>query len=116
MKNTISINPPPSDRRCEKCGKHVSELKPFGGPGDPLVGDFTGTLLLKNYRSMYEGQPIEEYEKILSEVAYDIDNQTDNIKELEDKYGKELLDKVITYDQICNTISASWECRNCFIC
>ena len=48
----IYINPPPSDGRCEGCGRHVSELKPFGGPGDPLVGDFTGELLLKHFRSL----------------------------------------------------------------
>jgi hypothetical protein len=36
----ININPPPSDCRCECCGKHISELKPFGKAGDPLVGDF----------------------------------------------------------------------------
>ena len=46
----IVINPPPSDSRCECCGKHVSELKPFGGPGDPLVGDFNGALLVKTFR------------------------------------------------------------------
>jgi len=47
---TILINPPPSDGRCEGCGKHISKLKPFGGAGDPLVGDFNGAILLKTYR------------------------------------------------------------------
>jgi hypothetical protein len=116
MENKIHINPPPIDRKCQKCGKHTSELKPFGGPGEPLVGDFTGALLLKNYRSMYQGEPIEEYEKILDEYVYDSNNQTDNMKELEDKYGSELLNDVFTYEQLCGTIGASWECRDCFIC
>jgi len=44
------INAPPEDGRCEVCGRHLSELKPFGGPGDPLVGDFSGELLLKTFR------------------------------------------------------------------
>jgi hypothetical protein len=52
-KLTISINPPPQDGRCEVCGKHASEVKPFGGPGDPLVGDFTGARLLKNFRNIF---------------------------------------------------------------
>ena len=28
--------------KCYICDKDENELKPFGGPGDPLVGDFTG--------------------------------------------------------------------------
>ena len=45
---TICINPPPRDRACECCGK--TDMKPFGGAGDPLVGDFKGALLLKTFR------------------------------------------------------------------
>lgn len=46
----ININPPPADGRCECCGKHISELKPYGKAGDPLVGDFNGQFLIKTYR------------------------------------------------------------------
>ena len=54
---TIWINPPPDDNCCECCGRHISELKPFGGPGDPLVGDFSGALLVKHFRALCaEGQ------------------------------------------------------------
>lgn len=50
---TIWINPPPADNRCECCGsRHISELKPFGGPGDPLVGDFSGAFLVKHARCL----------------------------------------------------------------
>jgi len=55
--SVVRINPPPSDGRCECCRRHVSELKPFGGPGDPLVGDFSGALLVKHFRCICgEGQ------------------------------------------------------------
>ena len=47
----INLNPPPQDGNCSCCGRPISELKPFGGPGDPLVGDFTGAYLVKKYRS-----------------------------------------------------------------
>jgi hypothetical protein len=47
----LNINPPPSDFRCECCGRHVNELKPFGKAGDPLVGDFDGALLVKRGRA-----------------------------------------------------------------
>jgi len=46
----IIINGPPGDGCCNVCGKHMSELTPFGGPGDPLVGDFTSELLIKKFR------------------------------------------------------------------
>lgn len=49
---TIWLNPPPVDNRCECCGRHISELKPFGGPGDPLVGDFSGAFLVKHFRDL----------------------------------------------------------------
>jgi hypothetical protein len=35
------------------CGKHISELKQFGGPGDPLVGDFRGAKLVKTFRQEF---------------------------------------------------------------
>jgi hypothetical protein len=59
------INPPPKDGRCEVCGRHMSELRPFGGPGDPLLGDFSGELFVKNYR---RGAPYDEDTK-LAELA-----------------------------------------------
>jgi hypothetical protein len=41
-KPIIIINPPPGNGKCECCGRHISELKPFGGPGDDLPwGEFT---------------------------------------------------------------------------
>ena len=46
----INLNPPPQDGKCECCGKHISEIKPFGGSGDPLVGYFTGAYLVKKWR------------------------------------------------------------------
>lgn len=52
--NKVSINPPPRDEKCECCRRHIKDLKPFGGRGDPLVGDFTGALLVKTFR---EGAP-----------------------------------------------------------
>ncbi len=52
-KRKILINPPPVDGHCDICQRHVSELEAFGGPGDPLVGDFSGAKLVKNYRWDY---------------------------------------------------------------
>ena len=38
------VNPPPKDRRCMCCGKHISELKPFDGTA--------GAILVKNFRRL----------------------------------------------------------------
>ena len=42
------------------------QLKPFGGPGDPLVGDFSGAYLIKKWRP--DGPYHEEAESALSEA------------------------------------------------
>lgn len=57
-KVTLSINPPNPDGTCSVCEKHVSQLKPFGGKGDPLNGDFSGALLVKMFRDIF---PEETY-------------------------------------------------------
>lgn len=114
-KPVFHINPPPSDRRCECCGKHVSELKAFGGAGDPLVGDFTGSLLVKNFRAMH--YHIEELDKVLAEV-YEACRGTEQWEDFEDelikRVGKEKAEEYMFYDQLINTVEASWECRDCF--
>ena len=47
-------NPPPADnRRCYICDRHVDELESFGGPGNPLVGDFSGAKLVKTWREEF---------------------------------------------------------------
>ena len=47
---SLIINGPPDHGCCNICNRHISELEPFGGPGDPCVGDFSGMKLLKKFR------------------------------------------------------------------
>ncbi len=61
-RKTIIINPPPEDGKCMICGRHVHELKAFGGPGDPLVGDFSGAKLVKQFREEYPGYVEKSWE------------------------------------------------------
>ena len=42
----------PNGLCCDCCERPVGQLKPFGGPGDPLTGDFSGAYLVKKWRSM----------------------------------------------------------------
>ena len=100
----ISINPPPQDGCCISCGRNVKDLKPFGKAGDPLVGDFDGALLVKTFRTM---APRDKK----------LDKEVDKIKDWDEffKSNPKKADRLAFYDQIVNTVSASWECRDCII-
>jgi len=104
MNKTISINPPPIDKKCMCCAKSVNELVPFGGMGDPLVGNFRGQLLVKIFRPM-------------APVSAEAEAKIASIKDW-DKFEKENskeADALNLYEQASNTIGASWECRDCII-
>ena len=111
----INLNAPPEDDRCDCCGRHISELKPYGGPGDPLVGDFTGALLIKKFRP--DGPYDEEAEKAFEEAEkrYWRDDFDHPLGWLIDKYGKEKTMEM--YDAIClnGSVGESWECRDCVV-
>ena len=112
----IIINGPPSDGRCQVCRRHISELKPFGGPGDPLAGDFTRELLVKTWRP--DGPRNEEAEKAWKEaedVAKETPEPYDHLPWLIAKYGKEKAEDISFSVQIHGSIGASWECRDCII-
>lgn len=101
--------------KCYICGVDVENLLPFGGPGDPLTGDFTGQKLVKTYRALYEGPAIEKYEEILNKYTYNSGSISDNLPELEKEYGVEEVDRAFAYDQAKNTVGSSWECRDCIL-
>jgi hypothetical protein len=44
------INPPPRDGRCQRCGRHISQLKRFKGPF------LRGALLVKGFRPSGESE------------------------------------------------------------
>jgi hypothetical protein len=104
----ININPPPSDGRCECCGKHLSELRPFGKAGDPYSRDCDGALLVKRWRSF--GRPDKEVETI-------DDNYVSCIRAVPsyDKTGQVIAAHLIIADPELGAILASWECRDCIV-
>lgn len=120
QKTVFQINPPPKDRRCEVCGKHVKDVKPFGGKGDPLVGDFTGAKLIKTFRPMSyldekERPSIELLDSIYKEemdgkLTFDECN-----KKLKENFSEKELERLNFLNQLINTIEASWECRDCVV-
>lgn len=84
----VIINGPPEGRCCQICGHHISELDPFGGAGDPLVGDFSGMKLVKKFREDLPGYIGASWECRDSFVRYG------GLWELneEDRLGRELTD------------------------
>lgn len=104
----LIINAPPADKCCQRCKKHIDDLLPFTQP------EFNGAKLVKTFRSMIE-TVIDKYDLIVSEYKYNEVDKTDNISELEAKYGKKEVDNAFLYDQLSSTVEASWECKDCII-
>lgn len=106
-----------ADWSCGCCGRHSSELKPFGKAGDPLVGDFDGALLIKKYRPA--GPYDEEAEKAVKEaekhLADDGYKGKDPLEWMIKKFGKEKgRNYVCSYMAYCQT-GSSYECRECAV-
>ena len=114
-KDNINTNPRLLKGRCDCCGRHITELKPFGGPGDPLAGDFTGCYLIKKHRpeGPYDEEAVEAFEQ--AKKWYRIDGFDHPLGWLTDKYGfekgKELFAKVLAF----STVGSSRECRDCAV-
>ena len=118
-KPKIYINPPPSDRRCECCCRHVDELEEFGGDTE-----FSKAKLVKNFRTMapleaLEGNPISEgARKIYEDKSLSSEEKERRFAELEKKlteeHGEEKMKDWWFQEQVCNTVEASWECKDCF--
>lgn len=108
----ININPPPSDGRCDCCGRHLSKLKSFG---KPCVGEYDDALLVKRFR--WDAPPDEEIDKIMEEFFGACCSSEDYEKarnKLIEKYGQEEAEEMMMYQQLSRTASKSWECRDCF--
>lgn len=110
----VDINPPLEDGDCECCGKSISELKPFGGPGDPLAGDFTGEYLVKTYRP---NLPINADFEIAYEEAercYKNEGFESPYDWITHKHDKKVAEKISEYFQGQGDWSSS-ECRDCIL-
>ena len=107
------IDPPLDDGKCDCCGKHILELKPFGGPGDPLERDYTGALLVKAYVPV--APYIEEVDKALQEAkrCYKSDGFENEYDWLIDKYGEEKTEAFYYADFYHHFSFYCWECRDC---
>lgn len=108
----LNINPPPGSGRCDCCGRPVSELKPFGGPGDPLIGDFTGAYLIKKFRRE-EPLDTDAYRAVQAAMEGEENQDSNHVREvLIKKYGKKRGRRYYK-EVMCYSVGSSWECRDC---
>ena len=102
---------PPENHRCDCCGKHVSEIIPYGGMGDPLLHDYSGLLLLKRYRPMFDTR--KEYAALKeAEMSFQKDGMKDPEEWLVAKYGREEAERILDFG-VGDDFDKSWECRDC---
>ena len=113
--DSINTNPRPLEGECDCCGRHISELKPFGGPGDPLVGDFTGCYLIKKHRPdrPYDEEAEEAFEQ--AKKLYRIEGFDHPLGWLVDRYGFEKGKDLYERTSGFFTVSRSIECRDCAV-
>jgi hypothetical protein len=110
----LHINPPPADGKCDCCGKHLNELKPFSVVGHASGVDIEEALLVKKFRRM--APPDEEVDKIIEEFFGGCLNDEDekNAEErLIEVYGKENAENLLLYVSASSCVTANWECREC---
>ncbi|MCK4828511.1 hypothetical protein KA005_72945 [bacterium] len=110
-----SMNPPPEDRRCDCCGRRVSELKPFGKAGNWLLNELDGALLAKRVRVW--AIPDEELDEIWAKYTWSCrteDDYREAKQQMIQELGEEKADQVDAYAEASQSTYASWECRDCF--
>jgi hypothetical protein len=104
----LDINPSPEHGNCECCGRHISELKPFGKAGDPLVDDYDGSYLVKTWR------PCGPYDEESIRAMDEAQNHDDPILWLVAEFGTKgmmLFGRALAY----RCVGSIWLCRDCII-
>ncbi len=112
----ININPPPSDGRCMCCGKHISELKPYGKAGEDLLfdEDFSDALLLKRWRPCYPYFEEDAKAVIEAELNYRDAGYKEPLDWMIKKYGKKKGEGMYYANMGSKQIGSGMECRECF--
>jgi hypothetical protein len=111
-----NINPPPSDGRCECCGRHIKDLKPFGEQGVPSGGNFNSPYLMTKIRPAgpYD-QEAENLYRVWFENCESAEEYSRRDAELVRKYGEKEVDRVTIRAETAMLTWPSRECRDCFI-
>lgn len=103
----IYINGPPTDGRCECCGKHISQLEPYDKPGF-----YKGAYLIKTFRRF--GSYNEEAENAMEEAEIEHPEENPRVW-LMNRYGNERGYALYIMAEAYSCIESSWECKDCVI-
>ena len=113
LRDLLGFLAPPHDGRCQACGKHISQLKPFGG-SVPLDGDFSGELLVMRWRHRCRyDEPVKTAEKAWQEAEKSVPDTEDIISWLISKYGEEEANSIFSLCETYAMIVPRWECKDC---
>ena len=108
----ININPPPDDGRCECCGKHISQLKPFGKNNDADHSNYDGAYLLKTFRR--NGPYYEQAELAIKEAEEQAPEENPRLW-LMKKYGDGIGFGLYMAAEAYSCVDRSWECKDCVV-
>lgn len=89
------------DRRCYRCGRHISELKNFEDP------EYSQVAVFQNMRMLQE-QPTNRLYAEIKKAIQDCDESED----LWDFYGRDNVRRALTYDP-ARSPTLSIECADC---
>jgi hypothetical protein len=102
--------------RCDCCGRHLGELKPFT-ERDPVMDYFNGKLLARRKRP--SDPPADEVNKMMDEffgncITYE--DRSEALEKLKEKYGEEKAIEIWTFAFFLDDLfRSSWECRDCIL-
>ena len=99
------------------CGKHISELTPFGKTGDPISDDFEDELLVKRFRTIVPCKKMAEkaYNKAIK-LMKNSGNANDNLLDWMIKiFGKEIGEQYYYCLEGYSQVVSCWECRECSV-
>jgi len=108
------LNNPPADGRCNCCGKHLGELKPFSVMSEASKPGLEEVLLVQNVRPL---APLHKgLERTLDEFFGDCLNAEDEEiaeERLIEVYGSKFAADLLSYYESSTLAISSWECLEC---
>jgi len=91
------------DQRCMRCGRRISELKPFDDD------KYSHLKVFPNYRQMYYVDRDEECEKILRDIL-----EFGESEEFYEIYGEENVRRAFAYHERRSWVKETLECKDCY--
>ena len=91
-----------AERRCMRCGRHISELKPFDDP------EFSHVKVFPNYRFLNYVETDEKCEEILAAIR-----DCGESEDLYEFYGAENVRRALVYDERRGWVERCLECKDC---